>query len=114
MMHKILDQLGQLLDAEKRALLAGDLDTLEEFASQKTTLIDEIEQSDLFSPELLVDLLAKFREHDRLVRAAQAGVEEAIARLDAQRSARSELQTYGHDGAGHRITTNGPATERRF
>lgn len=109
---RALHALEGLLDAERRAIRAGEFEGLARLADEKARLIDVISAHAGAAPdqrELLARIQSRTTENQRLLAAAMSGVKAAQRRLDAIRRAARPLNTY--DSAG-RATTIGSLSGR--
>lgn len=93
-----VEALDALLEAERQALLQGDLVALTDMLPNKEALIESLtaqSQSDL--PALL-ELDTKVRRNQLLLNGALEGIRDVAARMAALQRMRSGLETYGSDG----------------
>ncbi|KAJ03561.1 flagellar biosynthesis protein FlgN [Sulfitobacter mediterraneus] len=102
-----LDDLSALLDAEREALIGGDLESLADMYSTKEALIGSVNQNpekhDLKSLEALD---RKVRRNQLLLDGALEGIREVARRMAALRETKGSLETYGADGRKHSIEMN--------
>lgn len=109
-----IEDLNTILDAEREALLEGDLEKLATMLATKTSLIDTLNsepQSDLVALERLD---RKVRRNQLLLDGALEGIRSVSSKLAKLREVRGTLETYGADGKRHDIVSQ-PETsvERR-
>lgn len=104
-------KLAELLEAERRALLAGDFTEVEKLSQQKADLADSIESA---APDDLASLAPALERNRALLEAAQAGVRTVVTTLQQQRNARRTLSTYDRLGNAATITQAKSQTVRRF
>ena len=93
-----IDALDDLLESERDALLAGDLEKLTSLAERKEMLIDTlnaVEQTDLMR---LQALDAKVKWNQKLLDGALEGIRSVARRMAAFRHVRSSLDTYDAKG----------------
>lgn len=111
MTKRAAERLGALLEAERVALLAGDLVTVGELADQKDALVAEIDEGDSAELSKLAGPLAR---NAGLLAAARDGVTTVLTTLKQQRAARLTLSTYDSAGKPATITQHLGKTERHF
>ncbi|MEP2640204.1 flagellar export chaperone FlgN [Roseobacter sp.] len=100
----IIDALDDVLEAERTALLAGDLDEIGRLLERKETLIDQLATLDEADREPLEALNAKVKRNQAMLDQALEGIRSVSRRLAALRRVRSSLETY--DEKGERRTIN--------
>lgn len=100
--------VADLLDAQHRALLDGNLDALGRMAPEMERAVARLRRERGAKDDLAQIKTAAVR-NARLLKAAQAGVSSARARLTASRS--TELTTYGANGKSQ---ADAPASNRTF
>lgn len=101
----LTDQLEALLQAERIALLDGDLDRIAELMDEKQELIDGIDQSGIPGEEL-VPLRDGLRRNQELFDQALAGIRNVATRLGDLQRLRRSMHTY--DSSGNRTTIEAP------
>lgn len=99
----LIDQLDDLLDAERTALLAGDLDQIARLLEEKDNLIDHLNALELKDKEPMAGVQEKLLRNQALLDGALQGIRRASARMAAMRRARKCLETYDEDGRKHAI-----------
>ncbi len=103
------DQLLDLLDREKQAILAADFDALGCILAEKEALMPTLSTS----PEKLPGLRDRAARNGRLLEAAMAGLRSAQKRLAILRDVGSSLSTYTKDGSKSRVETGRHAVEKK-
>ena len=100
-----LSRLQDVLEAERSALLAGDLNMIGALLPQKEALI---EQANWAGADRLVLQQAEnaLARNQDLLKAAMEGIGTVKERLAALAAVDSALETYGADGQKHHIRTN--------
>lgn len=98
-----LEALDELLDAERQALLSGDLVTLTEMLPAKEALITALNETGQTDLPALMELDGKVRRNQLLLDGALEGIREVANRMATLRKMRSSLETYGSDGKKHNI-----------
>lgn len=102
---KSIDRLNTILDAERQALLEGDLEKLSTLLGDKTALIEALNgtpQSDLAALEQLDN---KVRRNQLLLDGALEGIRSVSSKLAKLREVKGTLETYGADGKRHDIVS---------
>ncbi|MFN3207670.1 MAG: flagellar protein FlgN [Roseovarius sp.] len=94
----LIDELDQLLDAERTAVLAGDLDQMARLLAHKESLIDALTALDAAQTAPMSGIQDKLARNHLLLDGALQGIRRASARLAAVRKVRRSLETYGKDG----------------
>ncbi len=97
------EELSDLLDAEREALLKGDLEKLNALLVSKEPLIEAINavpQTDLTTMEMLDK---KVKRNQLLLDGALEGIRAVAARMARLREVKGALKTYGVDGKRHDI-----------
>lgn len=99
-----ISELNSLLDAERAALLGGNLQEVTDLLEPKEALIirmNETVQTDLEAMQALDD---KVKRNQLLLGGALEGIKTVADRMEALRRVRNSLETYGADGKKHDIT----------
>lgn len=94
----LFDELDDLLDEEREALLLGDLEKIGALLSLKESLFDRIGALDDTQPLSLQELQSKVERNQLLLDGALQGIRQASIRLAAIRHIRRNLETYSEDG----------------
>ena len=97
------EALDALLEAERAALLEGDLVSLTEMLPSKEALIDALNQSDDMDLTALQQLDGKVRRNQLLLDGALEGIRKVANRMAALRRMRAGLDIYGLDVRRQRI-----------
>lgn len=100
----VMNDLDELLDLEREALLTGKLDTIGRLINRKEGLIDELSVTESVENEQLTDLSQKVKRNQDLLDSALAGIRSVATRLSAMRRVRRTLDTYDCDGKKRSIT----------
>ena len=109
-----LETLDEILEAERDALLSGDLELLGTLLPAKETLIDSCRNVGKEKLGALRDLDHKLRRNQLLLDGALDGIRRVAERVAELRSIRSSLATYGSDGKKHNVeVTSQGSVERR-
>ncbi len=109
------DELSDLLDKEREALMQGDLEKLASLLVPKETLIEALNaeaQTDLTSMQMLD---GKVKRNQLLLNGALEGIRTVAQRMARLREVRGALETYGADGKRHNLPAGGTdsSVERR-
>ena len=94
----VIDALDDLLDAEREALLAGNLDEVGRLLERKEDLIDQLASLEEGDKAPLEALSAKVQRNQALLDGALEGSRSVARRLAALRRVRSALETYDEKG----------------
>ncbi|WP_299378271.1 flagellar biosynthesis protein FlgN [uncultured Tateyamaria sp.] len=94
----IVDALDDLLDAERAALLQGNLDDVSRLHARKERLIDALNREDALDAQSFLPLQNKVARNQDLLNSALEGVRSVARRLAAIRRVRKSLETYDAQG----------------
>jgi flagellar biosynthesis/type III secretory pathway chaperone len=100
---ELLDSLDDLLEAERAALLTGDLDNVGRLFERKEALIEELSAIEDCEAQALQDLQGKMKRNQDLLNSALEGIRTVAGRLAALRRVRSSLETYDSKGTRRTI-----------
>lgn len=106
-----IERLKQILDAERTALLAGDLASIGAFTEEKTHLTDRLTAE---RPRDLRKLATALEHNARLLAAAREGVNSVVVMLNKQRASRVSLSSYDQRGKAKKIAPVRKETDHRF
>lgn len=95
--------LDDLLEAERDALLKGNLEKLTAMLPQKEALIDALNTGAHTDLSTLQSLDKKVQRNQLLLDGAMEGIRNVALRLAELRSLRGSLETYGSDGKKRNI-----------
>ena len=101
----LITRLDEILDAERAALLRGDIQTLERHVEEKEALIAALNALAPTEAQDLPALQDKARHNQALYEGALDGLKRVASRIAAFRRIRESLETY--DEAGRRRTIRG-------
>ena len=93
-----LDDLDDLLDAERGALLKGDLEGLARMAENKERLFRALNQSEQNDLAALTVLDHKVKRNQLLLDSALEGIRTVARKMSALRRIRASLDTYDATG----------------
>lgn len=94
----LIDELDELLESERDALLEGDLERITALLDLKENLIDRLSEIDHKERQPLDGLQTKIKRNQVLLDGALQGIRRASARMAALRRVRKSLETYDQDG----------------
>lgn len=100
---ELFEALDAVLESERKALLAGNLDAIGELLQEKENLIEELSILDEFEADALSDLTGKMKRNQDLLDGALEGIRAVAGRLAAMRRVRSTLDTYDSSGTKQSI-----------
>lgn len=107
----VRDALDDLLDAEREALLSGDLDQIGRMVSQKETLVAGLNGADISD---ITRLQQKLTRNQILLDRALLGIRSVANRLGSLRRIRRSLETYDQSGRKSALaSTNHGRVEKR-
>ncbi|WP_299779804.1 flagellar export chaperone FlgN [uncultured Roseobacter sp.] len=110
----VIDALDDVLEAERAALLIGDLDEIGRLLERKESLIDQLAALEEADRAPLEALNAKVMRNQALLDSALEGIRTVARRLAALRRVRSSLETYDEKGERRTIdVTPDGAVEKR-
>ncbi|PYG29606.1 flagellar protein FlgN [Pelagimonas varians] len=98
-------QLEDLLQAERTALLEGDFEKISELLEQKEALAQNLTEEPI-TPEQLAPLRDGMRRNQELYDQTLAGIRNVAARLGDLKRIRRSMDTY--DAFGRRTTIDAP------
>lgn len=98
--RQIIDSLDELLDQERQALLAGDLERIGRLLSLKENLIDRLNALQIIDADRLKLVQGKVNRNQTLLNSAMEGIQAVANRMAELRKVRQSLETY--DQAGKR------------
>jgi hypothetical protein len=109
----LIDALNDLLDRERRALLAGDLEGLGRLLPQKEAMLHRLSQ-EAVGDAPFDGLRRRLRRNQVLLDGALEGIRSVADRMAGLRRARGSIDTYDRAGRKHSIKSpERPSVERR-
>lgn len=97
--EELITSLDDLLEAERQALISGDLDGLSKMASRKEGLIVALSKVEPSQADALVVLDKKIKRNQELLNNALEGIRKVARRMTAFRRVQETLETYDAQGA---------------
>jgi flagellar biosynthesis/type III secretory pathway chaperone len=108
-----IDALDDLLDAERAALLIGDIDQIGRLMEQKESLIDTLNEQEAVDRSTLEKLNSKVERNQELLNSALDGIRTVARRLATMRRIRRSLDTYDAQGRKNSILLDQEQTVER-
>ncbi|MBY5933613.1 flagellar biosynthesis protein FlgN [Tateyamaria omphalii] len=106
----IMDELDDLLDSERAALLEGNLDDVKRLFERKTKLVDALSRFDDAESLNVQALRQKVERNQDLLQAAAEGVKSVARRLATIRRVRESLETYDARGQRKKVDLKAATT----
>lgn len=106
----IVSMLDKILEAERSALLSGDLERLPPLLEKKARLIDALNAGEAEDESLLEALKVKLVRNQDLLDGALEGIRKVAKRLALLRRLHHSFDTY--DDRGQRQTIDGDVVRR--
>ncbi|MEX0302892.1 MAG: flagellar biosynthesis protein FlgN [Leisingera sp.] len=107
--QKLIDELDQILDQERSALMAGDLGKLEDLLAKKEKAIGKLNEVSELERESLAQVQTKVSRNQQLLDSAMDGIRAVAARMAELRRIRKGLDVYDQAGRRTRFGTRGAA-----
>lgn len=101
--RSLINEIHDLLDTEKDALIQGQLELLGPLAARKENLISELSAAASESPEKLDQFQEKLARNQLLLNSAMQGVKAVADRLSNLQRVRQGLETYDSTGRKSRV-----------
>lgn len=101
----LIDELDELLDAERRALMSGNLDELTRLYENKEKLVANLNALDRLEAKRLEGLQKKMTRNQTLLSSAMEGIRAVADRMAELRRLRQSLSTYDREGKRKQIAT---------
>ncbi|MBY6056948.1 flagellar protein FlgN [Leisingera daeponensis] len=112
--QQLIDELDQVLDRERTALMAGDLGKLEELLAKKEKIISKLNAVSELERESLEQVQTKLSRNQSLLDSAMDGIRSVAARMAELRRIRKGLDVYDQSGRRTRYgTRSGAKLEKR-
>jgi flagellar biosynthesis/type III secretory pathway chaperone len=110
----LIDPIESLIDEERAALLAGDLERLARLLDRKESLLSAIAAVEFHDMAAIERIKSKLARNQTLLESAMAGIRSVHDRLRLLRETRDALRTYDSSGQERRIESRpGRHVERR-
>ncbi|APG48711.1 flagellar export chaperone FlgN [Phaeobacter porticola] len=112
--QQLIEELDTLLDAERAALVKGNLQELEPLLAKKEEIITTLNMTSDLEREALEHVQGKVSRNQVLLDSAMEGIRAVAARMAELRQVRKGLDVYDQSGRKTRFTTrNTPSLEKR-
>ncbi|WP_323776060.1 flagellar biosynthesis protein FlgN [Leisingera sp.] len=105
--QQLIDELDQILDHERKALMAGDLGKLEDLLARKEKVIGKLNSVSELERETLEQVQAKVSRNQQLLNSAMDGIRTVAARMAETRRIRKGLDVYDQAGKRARYSARG-------
>ena len=99
---EIINEIHDVLDKERAALISGNLDEVERLFNVKQSLIERIGGLEAPNKQKLEDVQSKVTRNQELLQSAMEGIKSVADRIAELRKVRQGLDTY--DQNGKRVT----------
>ncbi|QBF29714.1 flagellar biosynthesis protein FlgN [Thalassococcus sp. S3] len=110
----LIDALDDLLEEERAALLAGELDRVARLAEQKEGLVETLNRLNDAPADRMGPVHGKLTRNQALLNSALEGIRAVAGRMAHIRKARRSLETYDQYGNKQSIVTpDAPKVEKR-
>ncbi|KPD14302.1 flagellar export chaperone FlgN [Phaeobacter sp. 11ANDIMAR09] len=112
--QNLIDELDEILDQERSALVRGELDKIEELLARKETIIARLNTIDSLEREALAQVQTKVSRNQELLNSAMEGIRSVATRMAELRRVKKGLDVYDRAGRKARYgTTMGQRLEKR-
>lgn len=105
-----MDELDCVLDVERSALLAGDLEKLSRLVTVKEDLVTRLQAAEVGNTNLAESISYKLARNQELLDQARSGVQSVSDRLSALKRVHESLDTYDANGEKQTVTIGGHAS----
>ena len=103
----LINELDDLLDSEKQALVQGDMDRVGRLMSQKEYLVENLNAEEGLDRNNLATLHQKVMRNQTLLDIALEGIRAVATRMSELRRVPSGLDTYDEQGCKHNFRDQG-------
>lgn len=112
--QSLIDELDEILDQERSALVRGELDKIEELLARKEPLIAQLNTIDSLERAALAQVQTKVSRNQELLNSAMEGIRSVATRMAELRRVKKGLDVYDRAGRKARYgTTMGQRLEKR-
>lgn len=112
--QSLIDELDDVLDQERQALLQGDLEDLARLMTLKEGLIDRLNKIDALTRDDLDAVQGKVTRNQALLTSAMEGIRAVADRMADLRRVRRGLETYDRAGRKKEVgIQTAPSVEKR-
>jgi flagellar biosynthesis/type III secretory pathway chaperone len=112
--QNLIDELDDILDRERSALVRGELTQIEELLAQKEAIIAQLNTIDNLERAALAKVQTKVSRNQELLNSAMEGIRSVATRMSELRKVKKGLDVYDRAGRKARYgTTMGQRLEKR-
>lgn len=112
--QNLIDELDEILDQERSALVRGELDKIEELLARKEAIIARLNTIDNLERRALAQVQTKVSRNQELLNSAMEGIRSVATRMAELRRVKKGLDVYDRAGRKARYgTTMGQRLEKR-
>ncbi|WP_174214183.1 flagellar export chaperone FlgN [Pseudophaeobacter sp. EL27] len=112
--QSLIDELDEILDQERSALVRGELDKIEALLARKEPLIAQLNTIDSLERAALSQVQTKVSRNQELLNSAMEGIRGVATRMAELRRVKKGLDVYDRAGRKARYgTTMGQRLEKR-
>jgi len=112
--QSLIDELDEILDQERSALVRGELDKIEELLARKEPIIAQLNTIDSLERAALAQVQTKVSRNQELLNSAMEGIRSVATRMAELRRVKKGLDVYDRAGRKARYgTTMGQRLEKR-
>ncbi|GAA6191088.1 flagellar biosynthesis protein FlgN [Phaeobacter gallaeciensis] len=101
--NELMISLDELLDRERSALIAGELNQLPQVMVEKEKLIEKLNELDAIDRDRLGPIQEKVSRNQQLLGSALEGIKAVSERMAELRRVRRGLETYDQSGRKTKI-----------
>lgn len=106
----ILEELNEILDRERAAILRGDIEQVGRIVESKEQLLEVLMEINQTEAENVQDLRQKLVRNQELLEHSLSGIRAVSQRLEDVRKTQTTLETY--DSSGRRKTYHLPTSHK--
>ncbi|MGR3621148.1 flagellar biosynthesis protein FlgN [Pseudophaeobacter sp.] len=112
--QSLIEELDEILDQERQALVRGELDQIEALLSRKEAAISRLNAFEDLERAALNKVQTKVSRNQELLNSAMEGIRSVAARMTELRRVKKGLDVYDRTGRKARYgTTMGQRLEKR-
>jgi flagellar biosynthesis/type III secretory pathway chaperone len=112
--QNLINELDEILDQERSALVRGELDQIESLLSRKEAIIQNLNTIENLEREALSKVQSKVSRNQELLNSAMEGIRSVATRMAELRRVKKGLDVYDRAGRKARYgTTMGQRLEKR-
>lgn len=112
--QNLIDELDEILDQERSALVRGELTQIEDLLARKETIIAQLNTIDSLERQALTQVQTKVSRNQELLNSAMEGIRSVATRMSELRKVKKGLDVYDRAGRKARYgTTMGQRLEKR-